>query len=63
MLFTSEKTKERFLLDYDQYGDSYMEDADEANLQGIFSEINGKVFRLLVFVSNDINCNLIGLIH
>lgn len=44
MIFTSEKTKGIFALDYDKYGDSYTEDVNSEDLRRIFNNISSEVF-------------------
>ena len=43
MIFTSEKAKEMFSYDYDQYGDSYAEDVSKEDLKKIFQNIAAEV--------------------
>ena len=43
MIFTSEKTKKIFSLDYDEFGDSYTKEIDAKNLQEIFRNMESKV--------------------
>ena len=47
MIFTSDKTKEMFSVDYDKYGDSYVDDVSEDELKRIFKNISVEV--LLIF--------------
>ena len=43
MIFSSEKTKEMFSIDYDKYGDSYAEAIDKEDLRRVFNKINAEV--------------------
>ena len=47
MIFTSDKTKEMFSVDYDKYGDSYVDDVSEDELKRIFKNISVEV--LIIF--------------
>jgi len=40
MIFTSDKTREMFSIDYDRYGDSYVDDVTEDELKRIFKNIS-----------------------
>ncbi|XP_065052274.1 DNA ligase 4-like [Rhopilema esculentum] len=42
MIFTSEKTKKIFSLEYDEFGDSYTKEIDAKNLQEIFRNMESK---------------------
>ena len=43
MIFTSDKTREMFSIDYDRYGDSYVDDVTEDELKRIFKNISIEV--------------------
>ena len=43
MIFTSEKTKEKFRTEYDKYGDSFTVDVSEERLRQIFNDIKDEV--------------------
>lgn len=47
VIYTSEKTRQRFLRDYDKYGDSYTEEASTSSLEGVMSNIKAQVIFLI----------------
>ena len=43
MIYTSEETKEKFMTEYDKYGDSFTDDVTEERLRHICNDIKDEV--------------------